>query len=108
MSPSASQTHSTTLCGDDPCATSSGYHAYPYEPRILFYDPEELQAVLAGAQEPWEVLPYETYNPADVVIGGECNFLGAAAYDRERNFVYVTEREAGPFGETVVHVWQVE
>jgi len=98
---------STVLCGADPCATSSGYHAYPYEPQILFYDPEELKEVLDGTREPWEVLPYETYSPADVVIGGECNFLRAAAYDRERGFIYVTEREAGPFGETVVHVWQV-
>jgi hypothetical protein len=99
---------STTLCGEDPCAPSSGYHAYPYEPQILFYDPEELKEVITGAKEPWEVLPYETHSAADEVIGGECALLGAAAYDRERGFIYVTEQEAGPFGETVVHVWEVQ
>ena len=94
-------------CGGDPCRPSKGYHAYPYQPQILFYDPEEIKAVLAGSKEPWEVLPYEIYSPADKVIGGECATLGAAAYDRERGLLYVAEREAGPSGETVVHVWEI-
>jgi hypothetical protein len=42
------------------------------------------------------------------MVGGECAILGAAALDRERGLLYVTEQEAGPWGETVVHVWQVE
>jgi len=95
-------------CGGDPCVPSKGYHAYPYQPQILFYDPEELNEALAGAKEPWEVLPYEVYVPTDEVFGGECATLGAAAYDRERRLLYVTEREAGPWGETAVHVWRVE
>ena len=98
---------SEETCGADPCATSSGYHAYPYQPQILFYDPEELKAALAGTKEPWEALPYEIYSPMTQMIGGECATLGAAAYDRERGLLYVTEREAGPDGETVVHVWKV-
>lgn len=95
-------------CGGDPCDIYKGYHAYPYEPQILFYDPEELKAVIAGTKEPWEVLPYEIYSPTDRMLGGECATLGAAAYDRERGLLYVAEQEAGPSGETVVHVWQVE
>ena len=99
---------STETCGADPCAPSSGYHAYPYQPQILFYDPQELVEAQAGIKEPWEVLPYEVYVPTDEVFGGECATLGAAAYDRERGLLYVTEREAGPWGETAVHVWRVE
>jgi len=95
-------------CGGDPCVPSKGYHAYPYEPQILFYDPEDLKAVVAGTKEPWEVLPYEIYSPADKMLGGECATLGAAVYDRERGLLYVAEREAGPSGETVVHVWSVQ
>ncbi|MFQ6100810.1 MAG: hypothetical protein ACE5OS_06195 [Anaerolineae bacterium] len=95
-------------CGVDPCDPSKGFHAYPYQPQILFYDPEEIKAVRAGTKEPWEVLPYEIYSPAAQMIGGECATLGAAAYDRERGLLYVAEREAGPDGETVVHVWRVE
>jgi len=95
-------------CGGDPCVPSKCYHAYPYEPQILFYDPEELREVIAGTREPWEVLPYEVYSPANEVIDQECAILGAVAYDQGRGLIYVTEQEAGPWGETVVHVWEVQ
>jgi hypothetical protein len=95
-------------CSGDPCSPYQGYHAYPYQPQILFYDPEELTEVMAGTREPWEVLPYAIHSPEDEMVGGECAILGAAALDRERGLLYVTEQEAGPWGETVVHVWQVE
>jgi len=94
-------------CGGDPCDPYKGYHAYPYEPQILFYDPEELKEVTAGTREPWEVMPYEVYSPVSEVLDQECATLGAAAYDQERGLIYVTEQEAGPWGETVVHVWEV-
>ena len=94
-------------CGGDPCVASKGYHAYPYEPQILFYDPGELEEVIAGTREPWEVVPYEVYSSVNEVIDQECAILGAAAYDQERGLIYVTEQEAGPWGETVVHVWRV-
>ena len=97
----------TEECGGDPCDMSKGYHAYPYEPQILFYDPEELKEVIAGTREPWEVVPYEIYSPVNEVIDQECAILGAAAYDQARGLIYVTEQEAGPWGETVVHVWEV-
>ncbi len=94
-------------CSGDPCVASKGYHAYPYEPQILFYDPGELREVIAGTRQPWEVVPYEVYSPANAVMDQECAILGAAAYDQERGLIYVTEQEAGPWGETVVHVWEV-
>ncbi len=94
-------------CGGDPCDPYKGWHAYPYEPQILFYDPEEVKEVMAGTREPWEVLPYATYSPVDEVLGGECAKLGAAAYDLERGLIYVAEEGAGPWGETAVHVWKI-
>jgi hypothetical protein len=94
-------------CGGDPCEIYKGYHAYPYEPQILFYDPEELREVVAGTREPREVLPYEVYSPVDEVFDRECATFGAVAYDQEGGLMYVTEQEAGPWGETVVHVWEV-
>jgi hypothetical protein len=97
---------STALCGEDPCAPSSGYHAYPYEPQILFYDPDDLREVVAGTQDPWEVLPYAVHT-VEEVFEPQCAVLGAAAYDQERRLIYVTEQQAGPWGETAVHVWQV-
>jgi len=95
-------------CGGDACVPSKGYHAYPYEPQILFYDREELREVAAGSREPWSVLPYETYSPVAQVFDPACAKLGAAAYDRARGLLYVTEQTAGLWGETAVHVWRVE
>lgn len=94
-------------CGGDPCDPYKGYHAYPYEPQILLYDPEEGREVVAGIREPWEVVPYAVYSPVDEVLGGGCALLGAAAYDAERGLIYVAEQGAGPWGETAVHVWEV-
>ncbi len=95
-------------CANDPCHVYKGYHAYPYQPQILFYDPGELVDVAAGSKQPWDVAPYTVYNAADNVLNSECATLNAVAYDQARQLVYITEREAGPFGETVVHVWRVQ
>lgn len=94
-------------CSNDPCDMYKGYHAYPYEPQILFYDPQELTEVLAGTREPWEVLPYETHTVTEV-LGGECATLGAATYDEARGLIYVAEQTIGSGGKTAVHVWAVE
>ena len=99
---------SEAVCGADPCAPSSGYHAHPYQAQILFYNPQDLQAALAGTQDPWKTLPYEVYSPADRLFGGECATLFAATFDRANKLLYVAEREAGEWGETAVHVWRVQ
>jgi hypothetical protein len=95
------------VCGEDPCAPSSGYHAYPYEPQFLLYDPQALGEVVAGACDPWEVLPHAVHT-VEEVLDPECAMLGAATYDPDRALLYVTEQEAGPRGETAVHVWKVQ
>jgi hypothetical protein len=43
----------------------------------------------------------------DEVFDAACAVFGSAAYDRERQRLYVAERGAGPWGETAVHVWGV-
>ncbi len=96
-------------CGGDPCRPSKGYHGYPYDPQILFYSPKDFVEVLNGNQDPWTVLPQEIYSAADVVLGNSaCAELGSAAYDSERKILYITEQNAGSFGETVVHVWEIK
>jgi hypothetical protein len=98
---------SQVRCGGDPCVSSAGYHAYPYEPQFLFYDPEALREVATGSRKPWEVLPYAVY-AVEEVLDRECAVLGAAAHDSDGGLIYVTERDAGPSGETAVHVWRVD
>lgn len=94
-------------CGGDPCDPYKGYHAYPYQPQILFYDPDELRAVVEGTLDPWEVVPYAIHVPTIEAFDAACATLGAATYDPDRQLIYVTERTAGEFGETAVHVWTV-
>jgi len=94
-------------CGEDPCNPDKGYHAYPYEPWILFYDPEELRQAAAGRRDPWETLPYAVFRPTEELFNPECGVFGAVVQDRERGIIYATEQMAGPWGETAVHVWTI-
>lgn len=100
-------------CANDTCVNSKGYHAYPYQPQILFYDPEALKAVRSGAQEPWQVLPYQVMNIEDITYNAGCGVIGAAAWDPDNKTLYITEKEInavdhGIWGGTVVHVWKIQ
>ncbi len=94
-------------CSNDPCDMYKGYHAYPYEPQMLFYNPKALLGVLAENEDPWTITPEETYSLTDVAFNADCAEPGSAAYDIQRNILYVAEQDAGPYGETAVHVWSV-
>ena len=100
-------------CGGDTCVTSQGYHSYPYEPQMLFYDTADIIAAVEGTRHPWQVLPYHTYSLDEVVFVPGCALPGSAAWDEERRLLYVTETsvddpENGFWGETVVHVWKIK
>lgn len=100
-------------CSNDACVISKGYHAYPYQPQILFYDPEELKSVLLGKKSPWQVLPYQVMSLENRAYKRGCAVIGAAALDSDNGYLYVTEKEIddidnGMWGVTVVHVWKIE
>lgn len=100
-------------CGNDTCVTSKGYHAYPYQPQILFYDPEDIKAVLAGTTNPWQVVPYHVMSLEDITYNGGCAVIGAAALDPDNGYLYITEKEIdagddGIWGGTSVHVWKIQ
>lgn len=95
-------------CPTPACEPDRGYHSDPYEPQFLFYAPADLAQVAAGERDPWSVQPYTVYRPAAEVFDPDCGVLASAAYDRERGLLYVAERAAGPWGETAIHVWQVD
>ena len=99
-------------CGNDPCVTSKGYHAYPYQPQVLFYDPEALKAVRSGIKDPWQVLPYHVLSLENIAYNAGCGVIGAAAWDPDNGRLYITEKEIdavdhGIWGGTVVHVWKI-
>ena len=92
-------------CGD-PCRDSQGYHGYPYTPQILFYDPADLEARLLGTVQPFEILPYATWIPTEF-WSQECPGVGGMAFDGAVGRLYVAEQLAGPFGEGIIHVYQL-
>ena len=95
-----------SACGD-PCRASQGYHGYPYTAQILFYDPADLEARLSGSVQPWEVVPYATWVPTEL-WAQECPDVGGIAFDEDAGRLFVAERLAGPFGEGIIHVYQLE
>ncbi len=95
-------------CADDPCNMYKGYHAYPYAPQILFYDPADVLGVISGAKAPWTIQPYRAYRPETILFNPTCGILGAAAYDATRGLIYAAEQEAGPDGQIAVHVWRID
>jgi hypothetical protein len=93
-----------SACGD-PCRDSQGYHGYPYTPQVLFFDPADLVARLAGGLQPWEVLPYATWVPAEL-WEQSCPSVGGLAFDEISGRLYLAERLVGPDGEGIIHVWE--
>lgn len=97
-----------TECPASTCVPDKGWVAAPYEAQMLFYDPADLLAVVAGTKEPWQVLPYTIHRPAVNLFEPTCGDLRDVTYDAARQLIYVAERDGGPNGETIVHVWRVE
>lgn len=73
---------------------------------ILFYDPNDFAARIAGTLKPWEVVPYEQWRPSE--LWHEAHEIGGIAYDEAKGLFYVVETHAGPFGSAVVHVYRIK
>jgi hypothetical protein len=95
-------------CPAPACDPYRGWHADPYEPRVLFYDPDHLAEVAAATRNPWKVLPYASHPLTAELFDPDCGRPSAVAYDEANHLIYVTEAAVGPFGQTAVHVWKVE
>jgi hypothetical protein len=108
------------LKGRDDHNDFRGWWASRFEGQFILYSPDDLAQVASGKMEPWEPQPYASItvddhlllNPAHIEEGmlgkgvQRKNRIGAVAYDRENDLVYVLE----PFAEEakpVVHVWRV-
>jgi hypothetical protein len=98
--------------GPDGCG-SKGYHGEPYYGCILFYNPDDLVAVVQGKMKPYEPQPYAMYQIENVLFkGGQCraNSLAGVGYDRANNLLYVLEMlitepyERAP----ICHVWRIK
>lgn len=109
---------------DTRCVGLRGWWTERWETQIIFYDPADLEKVAAGTLNPWDPQPYacmsidehmflNTPQGAldDMGTGWQRRYrLGAVAYDRTNNLLYVTELFADSDGgdQPVVHVWKVQ
>ena len=94
----------------DPPNDERGWWSERFEGLILFYDPADLAEVAAGRQKPNWPQPYAMLAVDHCLFAvqsvNQKNHLGALAYDRERNVLYILEPLAD--GEkSLVHVWKI-
>ena len=94
---------------DDPCSDAHGYHCQPYERQIIFYDVRALGQIARGQRDPWTVVPYVIWRPAEFYLGTTtCANTGGMAFDAHRRRLYVAERGLdGDANAVVIHVWSL-
>jgi hypothetical protein len=97
-----------------------GWWSSRFDAQFILYDPADLARVAAGRMEPWEPQPYAHMDidehlfldspvaEEEMLGSGDQRLarIGAVAYDRENDLLYVLELfadEARP----VVHVWSI-
>ena len=95
-------------CGD-PCDPYKGYHAYPYSPKFVWYDVNDLALVAMKNKNPEEVIPYSFWTPtANTWATSGCMLgYGGAAYDAVNQKLYVVEMGADS-NAPIVHVFRAE
>ncbi|MBN1553976.1 MAG: hypothetical protein JXA11_04470 [Phycisphaerae bacterium] len=88
-----------------------GWWSERFEPRILFYDPEDLAKAAAGKIAAHEPQPYATMNLDKVLFlpaakrPRQMRFLGASAHDSARGLLFVMEILVDD-DRPVIHVWK--
>ncbi|PIR74140.1 MAG: hypothetical protein COU35_03720 [Candidatus Magasanikbacteria bacterium CG10_big_fil_rev_8_21_14_0_10_47_10] len=82
---------------------------------IMLYDVNDLAAVAQGTKLPYEPQPYARININQYLFDPGFDYgrykkqsLGAAAFDRERGYLYVFERMADEDEKSIVHVFEVK
>ena len=94
-----------------------GFWAEDLQAQLIFYDPEDLAQVAAGAIPTWQPQPYavmdlspylfdSVWNEEDLAIYRR-DFVGAITFDADRRLLYVTEQLAMADGRSVIHVFRV-
>lgn len=91
---------------NDPVYGAQGVHAYPYVYQVWAYDAAELAKVKQGIKQPWEVLPYTTWQ-LSLPFGLGHGLLGGATYDPQTHRLFLVQRYALSGGTDAVHVFNV-
>lgn len=102
------------------CASNRGWWSTRFDAQFILYNPADLADVAAGDLESWQPQPYATldidehlylappvWDEEELGWGNQRRArIGASAFDRENELLYVLELYADE-AKPVVHVWQV-
>jgi hypothetical protein len=92
-------------CGD-PANPYKGEHAHPYRALVWAYDANDLAAVSNRRRQPWDVVPYATWE-LEALGDVSANFgVGGAAYDPALRRIYVS-RKYGDGERPSIHVYEI-
>ncbi len=98
----------------DPPHDQRGYWADSIHAQLIFFNPGDLAETAAGRQPAWYPQPYAVcdftqllYQPGYDYPRYKGHSIGACAYDRQNQYVYIMERLADG-DKSLVHVWQIQ
>jgi len=91
-----------------------GWWSEQIRAQLIFFNPDDLAAVVHGQMETWEPQPYAMLDITDFLINPGFDYenykralVGALAFDRSNGLIYIMERQALFEGESVVHVFKI-
>ena len=93
---------------NDQARPYSGYHsqngAYAYQ--IWAYDIDDFMAVRNGLKTSWDLRPTSVVN-FDLPTPEPAKYLGGVAFDPATSRLYISQKQAGPSGTPVIHVYRL-
>ena len=93
-----------------PDCDDRGWWSTGFEGQLIFYDPDDLAAVVGGEMETWDPQPYATLNIDpylyNVTSSQQKYHVGAAGFDREQGLLYVFEPLVDD-EKSIVHTWRI-
>jgi hypothetical protein len=90
----------------DPVNHDQGNHGYPYAHFVYAYDANDLVAVKSGRKQPWQVVPYATWQ-FDVPFQHGQRVIAGVAYDSETKRVFLTAANGDGY-KPLVHVFTID
>ena len=91
-----------------------GFWADDYTVQVIFYDPDDLAKVANGTLQPWQPQPFASldlaeyfYDPNIDPARYKRDLVGAIAYDRAHNLLYVTEKLVDS-DKSIIHVFGIK
>lgn len=78
----------------DPTDPAKANHGYPYDYRGWLIDLNDLKAVKDGTKQPWQVIPYATFNFQFPIARGGADLVeaGGVAYDPVNRHLYIVQK----------------